>query len=175
MSGLIHLYHGEGKGKTTAAIGLAVRAAGHGMNVVFVQFLKGSPTGELSVLNTIRNITVLRNPKDFGFLKNMSSDQIKEITDMHNSNLKTAFRMVYENCCDLLVLDEICAAFHSNVIDRIAITNFIKNKPDSLELVLTGRNPDKIFLEYADYITEKKNVRHPLSSHHISARRGIEY
>ena len=175
MSGLIHLYHGDGTGKTTAAIGLSIRAAGNNMNVIFVQFLKGSHTGEMQILNNISNIAIFRNSKDFGFLKNMSAHQIEEITEMHNSNLYAALEIVNQNQCDLLVLDEVCAAFNSNVIDKASIIHLIKNKPDSLELVLTGRNPDKIFLEYADSITEMKNGKHPFSSKNITARKGIEY
>lgn len=148
--GLIHLYHGEGKGKTTAAIGQAIRSAGAGMNVVFVQFLKGSDTSELSILNLIENITVIRNSKDFGFLNTMSQEHKKELIHMHNSHILSAKELVYQNKCDILVLDEICAAYEYNVIDRALVDTLIEKKPAELELVLTGRNPDHLFLDHAD-------------------------
>lgn len=177
MNGLIHLYHGDGKGKTSAATGLAIRAAGHGLKVIFLQFLKGAASGEILILNQLDHITVLRNSKDFGFISNMSKAEIIEITNMHNSNLKTALNIIYGNTdssCDVLILDEVCAAYRLKVVDRHLIDKLITDKPAHLELVLTGRQPDNIFTDNADYITEMYKERHPYDKN-ISARPGIEY
>lgn len=174
MKGLIHVYHGEGKGKTTASVGLAVRAAGNGKKIIFLQFLKGSISHETDVLQKINGITVLRNTKDFGFINTMTPAEISELTAMHNDNLNKALSFVEERKCDVLILDEICAAYELNVIEKSVIDSIVLNKPLHLELVLTGRNPDRLFLDNADYITEMKKERHPFDKN-IMAREGIEY
>lgn len=174
MNGLIHLYHGDGKGKTTAAVGLAVRAAGFHKNIIFLQFLKGCTSHETDVLKDIPGITVLRNTKDFGFVNAMTPSEIIELTAMHNHNLSQALSVIKDGKCDMLVLDEICAAYELNVIDKSLVHVLILNKPANLELVLTGRNPAQLFLSNADYITEMKKERHPFDKN-IMAREGIEY
>ena len=173
-NGFIHLYHGDGKGKTTASVGLAVRAAGSGRTVIFMQFLKGSVSHEIDILKQIHGITVLRNTKDFGFLNTMTPEEISELTAMHNANLNTALSLVNAGQCNVLILDEICAAYEFNVIDKAQISSLIQNKPKHLELVLTGRNPDNLFIKHADYISEMKKERHPFDKN-IMAREGIEY
>lgn len=174
MDGLIHVYHGDGKGKTSASVGLAVRAAGYGHRVIFLQFLKGSISHEIDVLKNISNIKVFRNSKDFGFINTMTQTKIAELTSMHNDNLARALSLVKEGKCNVLILDEICAAYELNVVDKSIVDSIILNKPASLELVLTGRNPARIFLNNADYITEMRKERHPFDKN-IMAREGIEY
>lgn len=172
--GYIQLYCGDGKGKTTASLGLALRAAGSGMKVIFVQFLKGSDTSELKSLESIPNITVIRNTKEFGFYNTMNENDIKEITLMHTQNFMKAIEKVKNGECDLLVLDELCAAYEKSLIEQEAVRDFIKNKPENLELVMTGRNPDIFLIEHADYISEIKKIKHPFDKH-VPARLGIEY
>jgi cob(I)alamin adenosyltransferase len=172
--GLIHVYCGDGKGKTTAAAGLAVRAAGSGLKVVFFQFLKARDSGEIDILRDLKNVTVIRNDVDYGFYKRMSEEDKLQITKLHNRNLKTALQYVYEEDCDLLVLDEVCAAYHYNLLDRNIIDTLIREKPDKLELVLTGRDPAPLFLEHADYVSEIKKMKHPFDQN-IGARKGIEF
>lgn len=174
MNGLIHLYHGDGKGKTTACVGLAVRAADAGQNIIFLQFLKGGVSHEIDVLTQISGITVFRNTKEFGFINTLTPAEITELTFMHNNNLSKALNLVKDGKCDMLILDEICAAYELNVIDKSMVSSLIQNKPSNLELILTGRNPAGLFLEYADYITEMKKIRHPFDKN-IMAREGIEY
>jgi cob(I)alamin adenosyltransferase len=172
--GLIHVYCGDGKGKTTAAAGLTIRAAGSGLKAVFFQFLKARDSGEVDILRELKNVTVIRNDVDYGFYKRMSEEDKLEITKLHNRNLKNALQYVYEEACDLLVLDEVCAAYHYNLLDRNIIDTLIREKPEKLELVLTGRDPAPLFLEYADYISEIKKVKHPFDQN-IGARKGIEF
>ncbi len=171
--GLIHVYCGDGKGKTTAAIGLAVRAAGSGMRVVLLQFLKGRLVSELESLKLIPGITVIRNENDFGFYHTMSSQDKMDITAYHNENLRKALDMVKDNSCDLLILDEIMAAYKYQLVDCPVIDDLIINKKKELELVLTGRDPAPLFLEKADYISEIKKIKHPYDKN-ITARKGIE-
>lgn len=174
MKGLVHLYCGDGKGKTTAAAGLALRGAGAGMKVVFVQFLKGSGSGEIDMFRKIENVTVIRNYKDMGFVSGMSPDEIEELRRMHNKSIDSAMELVHNGQCDMLILDEVCAAYKLNVLDRNRIDDIIDNRPDSMELVMTGRDPERKLIDSADYITEMKMLRHPFEKN-IKARKGIEY
>lgn len=171
--GLIHVYCGDGKGKTTAAMGLAIRAAGSGMKVVILQFLKGSMVSELNSLKLIPQITVLRNHRDLGFFHTMSEEDKEEAKSYHNDNLKKALRIVQDKKCDLLILDEICATYNLGLIDKTLIDQLIMHKPEDLELVLTGRDPDELFLKYADYVSEIQKIKHPYDKK-IGARLGIE-
>ncbi len=172
--GLIHVYCGEGKGKTTAAAGLSIRAAGCGMKVVFLQFLKAMESGEIEILRNIDNITVIRNEEDYGFFNRMTEEEKEAITELHNKNLKKALDLVDNGQCDLLVLDEACAAYNHNLLDRTLVENLIQNKKEDLELVLTGRDPAPLFVEYADYVSEIRKIKHPYDKN-IIARKGIEY
>jgi len=172
--GLIHVYTGDGKGKTTAALGLILRASGYGMRTILVQFLKGRDTGEILALENLSSVTVLRYTKDFGFYKYTSEQDRAEMVRQNNENLAEAYRLVTKGVCDLLVLDEICAAYNNGALDTALADNLILNKPFGLELVLTGRNAPPHFMEAADYITEFINRKHPYDSG-ISAREGIEF
>lgn len=172
--GLIHVYCGDGKGKTTAAIGLAVRAAGAGKQVLFAQFFKGGPTGELKGLEKLSGIRIFRNPEDLGFFKNMSPQQKEKAACMHTQTMEKIFLTLENEPIDMVILDEITYPYEYGVIDRERVERLILQKPESLELVLTGRNPDKLFLEAADYITEMRKIRHPFDEN-IGAREGVEY
>lgn len=167
---MIHIYTGDGKGKTTAAFGLAMRMAGSGGKVIIVQFLKGSPSCEISMAEKI-GIEVYRCDKDYGFFSSMTDDEKQQITDNHNKNLK----YVYENAAryDMIVFDEIFAAYEFNLLDRAAVREFISSQ-NGAEIVLTGRNPDGFFMDKADYISEIKKLKHPFDKG-VKARKGIEY
>lgn len=171
---MIHLYCGDGKGKTTAAEGLCLRAAGAGIEVVFVQFMKGGLTSELHSFEKLTDIKVIRNRKDFGFYKNMSEEDKRQIRASHDANLKEACGLVAEGRCGLLVLDEITYPYRLGLVDRGLVEGLLNGKPEEMELVLTGRNPEQIFIDKADYITRMCCVRHPYEKG-VGARRGIEY
>lgn len=172
--GRIHLYHGDGKGKTTAAIGLSIRAAGNGKQVIFAQFLKGGPTGELKSFEKLPNIRVLRNQEDLGFFQNMTPAQKERAENMHTEILQQIFSTMEKETVDMVVLDEITYPYEYGIIDRKLVEKLLLHKPDGLELVLTGRNPAPLFLEKADYVTEMKKVKHPFDEG-LAARVGIEY
>jgi len=167
---MIHLYTGEGKGKTTAAMGLAIRAAGRGKKVVIVQFLKGSDSGELHSLGLIPNISVIRNREAEGFFQSLPQEIRIKITEENNENLKAALALPY----DLIVLDEVCIAYGFEAIDRNAVDDLLRNFSPEKELALTGRNPPRHFCDAADYISEINNVKHPFERG-VQAREGIEY
>ncbi len=166
---MIQIYCGDGKGKTTAAIGLAVRAAGAGIPVCFAQLMKGNQTSEIALLSDIGNITVVRPTKNFGFFKDMTNEDKAELSEIHNELLKRVFSENYK----MIILDEFNSAYSYNLLDRALSRELILNSPDK-EIILTGRDPDGIFLEKADYISEIKCVRHPYQKG-ISARKGIEF
>lgn len=172
--GLMHIYCGDGKGKTTAALGLAVRAAGAGMRVHIIQLLKGSDTAELSVLRNIPGITLERCEKNYGFVWNMSDGDKAGITECHNSMLEKGYSMVRSGEVDMLIIDEFNAAYRHGLLDRVKAERFLTEKPGNAELVITGREPAEIFVDCADYVSEIKCVKHPYSRG-INARRGIEY
>lgn len=168
--GYLHIYCGDGKGKTTASLGLAMRAAGAGMKVCFVQFMKGGETAELDTLKLIPNISVHRCNKEYGFLWNMSDSEKAEITDTHNELLTTAFN----SGADLVVLDEFNFAYSSGLMDKVLAEKLILDNKDSCEIVLTGRDPAEIFIQEADYVSEICCVKHPYEKG-VTARKGIEY
>lgn len=172
--GMIQIYTGDGKGKTTAAIGQCIRAMGAGYKVVFVQFMKGSKTSELNILRQLKDVTVLRSEKDFGFYTQMTEADKTEITQIHNELFRKVTDIVNQDKCDLLVLDELTYPYEWNLIARDAVEELICHKPKQLELVITGRHPASLFMEHADYITEMKAVRHPYEKG-TAAREGIEY
>lgn len=169
---MIHLYYGDGKGKTTAALGLIVRHAGSGGQAVLAQFLKSIPTGELAALETL-GVPVYRNDLPHGFFPSMTEETKAAVTAMHDRTLAGVARLVQAHACTLLVLDELCAALSLNLIDSSAVFDLLDH-PGKTEIVITGRNPSQSLLDRADYITEMKLVRHPYQKG-IQARKGIEY
>jgi len=173
--GLTHIYFGDGKGKTTAALGLALRAAGCGKNVVIVQFLKNWKCGELNSLEQLDNITVFRGkPPGSAFVRDMSEEDILALKLSHDETLISALKLQENGQCDLLVLDEVIDAYKLGVLDTELFEGLMDNKPEPLELVVTGHGPDVRLFEKADYITEMKKHKHPFDDD-IAARRGVEY
>ena len=169
---MIHLYCGDGKGKTTAALGLVCRHVGAGGKAVFAQFLKSLPTGELSSLEKL-NVPVYRNELPHGFFPSMNDATKQRVREMHDQTLAEVTRLARANACSLLVLDELCAALSLGLIDREKVLELLDDHSEA-ELVITGRNPDPALIERADYITEMKLVRHPFEKG-VQARKGIEY
>lgn len=172
--GLIHIYCGDGKGKTTAALGLALRTAGAGKKVLLVQLLKGNPTSELESLALIPNITVIRPEKSFGFTFNMTDVQKTELTDIHNRLLASAFDAMTVGDLDMLIIDEFFGAYNKKLIDTDMADMLVFQKSKKCELILTGRGPQEKFISAADYVSEIKCVKHPYMQG-IKARKGIEY
>ncbi|MDE7121568.1 MAG: cob(I)yrinic acid a,c-diamide adenosyltransferase [Oscillospiraceae bacterium] len=171
---MIHIYCGEGKGKTTASLGLAIRAAGSGMHVWFVQFLKGGHTSELDILSRIPEISVMRCQKNYGFTFRMNDMEKMALTEDHNRMLRETLDRMYTGKIQMLILDEFFSAYHSNLFDKELATRLVFTCPDQIELVLTGRNPEQKFIDIADYVSEIQAVKHPYQNG-ISARQGIEY
>lgn len=169
---MIHLYMGDGKGKTTAAVGLAVRASGSGMQVLFSQFMKGNNTGEIHSLEMIPNIKILRSEKQYGFYRDLSEVEKLELTEVHNQIMDELLKTAYNGQVQMIILDEITYPARWNLVDVNKLKKLLQN--ESVEFVLTGREPEGFMLDCADYITEMRKVRHPYEKG-IKARVGVEY
>lgn len=171
--GLIHIYCGDGKGKTTAAIGLAVRCSGHGNHVLLVQFLKSRPTGELKSLALLPNIEIMRGKETKKFTFQMNDEEKAQVKSEHLALFAKVRQKCSEEHIDLLILDEVIGACNTGVFDKDVLIDFLRQKPRQMEVVLTGRNPAPELTELADYVSEICKRKHPFEKG-IPARTGIE-
>ena len=171
--GLIHIYYGEGKGKTTAATGLAVRAAGAGRRVIFAQFLKKGDSSEINILRSIPGIRLFYLNTHRGFIKKQSKEEL-ELTKVENTGMFREIIDAAKKEADMLVLDEMLSTLCHELVPSKELISFLKEKPESLEVVLTGRYPTRTLVNLADYVTEMKKKKHPYDKG-IMARKGIEF
>lgn len=167
--GLVHLYWGDGKGKTTAAFGLALRMLGSGGTVTVVQFLKDGQSSELEPLRRL-GATVYSGQAGTGFFSQMSQEERRTVRARHDGLLRKAL----ETPCDLLVLDEACAACRLGMVDDELLRQAVLERPAGREVVLTGRDPAEWMQQAADYSTEMHCQKHPYQQG-ITARKGVEY
>jgi cob(I)alamin adenosyltransferase len=173
MKGLVHIYTGDGKGKTTASIGLSIRCAGSGGDVLFSQFIKDNQSSELNILRQIPNIHVILCNRTFGFISRLSESERLDAKKVYSDYLYYVLELAKSKEYRMLVMDEIIGAYNHDVIDRQLFLDFLNNRPEALEVILTGRNPTKELLELADYVSDIRKVKHPFD-HGIYARIGIE-
>ncbi len=168
--GLVHIYTGNGKGKTTAAFGLAVRMLGAGGKVIILQFMKASDV--YSEQKKIAECGAVI--ESFGLPKFVHGKPEPEDIEAAKKALERAREVVSSGEWDLVVLDEICVALGFGMLDIGDVKDLIKNKAPHTELVLTGRYcPEELF-ELADYVTEMGEIKHPYREG-ILARRGVEF
>lgn len=168
--GYIHLYTGNGKGKTTAAIGLAVRSAGAGKKVFIAQFVKGMHYAELDSLKRFPEIEI----KQFGldcFIKQKPTEKDIEAA---RTGLNEVTAAIGNNSYNIVILDEICIALFYNLFGVDEVLSLLKNKPEQMEIVLTGRYAPNELIEISDLVTEMKEIKHYYTSG-IQARKGIEF
>jgi cob(I)alamin adenosyltransferase len=170
--GLVQIYTGDGKGKTTAALGTALRALGHGLKVFVAVFMKGDyPYGEWEALATFPNATIKR----FGFLDFTDPKHVKpEEREQAAVALAAARQALLGGNYDLVILDEINVASAWQLINTDEVVRLIKERPSHVELILTGRHADQRLVDLADLVTECVKVKHPYDKGTL-ARRGIEY
>ncbi len=173
MFGLIHIYCGDGKGKTTAAVGLAVRCAGRGNKVLLVQFLKSRDSGELYSLAKLPDIEVMRGKESKKFTFQMNEEEKHALLIEHNKMFEQVLAKIKNGGYSLLILDEVIGAMNAKVFEMPKLIEFLRHKPENLEVVLTGRNPAPELVEIADYVSEMRKVKHPMDKG-IMAREGIE-
>lgn len=173
MFGLIHIYCGDGKGKTTAAVGLAVRCAGRGNKVLLVQFLKSRDSGELYSLAKLPDIEVMRGKESKKFTFQMNEEEKHALLIEHNKMFEQVLAKIKNGGYSLLILDEVIGALNAKVFEMPKLIEFLRHKPENLEVVLTGRNPAPELVAIADYVSEMRKVKHPMDKG-IMAREGIE-
>ena len=168
--GCLQIYTGDGKGKTTAALGLALRASGRGLHVYIGQFMKGQPSGEVFALEDNPLITLVQygEPRLL-YLK----DVTQEHRDMALRGLEQARTALLSGDYALVILDELNVALWFGLLDLEQVLALIDQRPDTIELVLTGRRAHEALIERADLVTEVREVKHYYSQG-IAARDGIE-
>jgi cob(I)alamin adenosyltransferase len=171
-NGIVQVYTGDGKGKTSAAFGLALRAIGRGLKVYVIQFIKGGfDYGELYVVDKLPNIKL----KAFGRGKFvMQQPPGKEDVKLAEEAFQLAKEVVESGEYDMVILDEINVALNLKLISLEEVLKLIKRKPKYVELVLTGRYAPKEIIDAADLVTEMREVKHPFKRG-FQARKGIEY
>lgn len=170
QKGFIHLYTGNGKGKTTAAIGQAIRASGAGMKIYMAQFVKGMHYSELKTLALIPQIKIRQyglecfiinkpGPKDFEYAQ---------------KGFQESSEIIKNNEFDQDILDEICIALYYKLIDLNLLLELLENKPEKLEIIMTGRYAPQELIEIANLVTEMKEIKHYYQKG-TKARKGIEF
>ncbi|MGQ9675251.1 MAG: cob(I)yrinic acid a,c-diamide adenosyltransferase [Chloroflexota bacterium] len=169
--GLVQVYTGNGKGKTTAALGLTLRAVGQGLRVYIGQFLKGVPYGEVAALARLPNVTI----KQFGRPEWVDPTCITaEDRAMAERALQAIAEAVHSGEYDVVILDEVNVAAGWGLLDVDEVVQLIKSRPASVELVLTGRSAPPEFVDLADLVTDMREIKHPYQKG-ITSRRGIEF
>lgn len=167
---LVHVYTGDGKGKTTAALGLAVRACGHGFNVYMIQFMKGKINyGELETATLIPTfeITQFGRP-EFVSKENPDPEDIK----LAQKGFEHAKEVISSQKYDIVILDEINVAMDFNLISTDEVVSLLEHRPKTVELILTGRKCPRQIVKIADYVTEMLEIKHPYTEG-MQARKGI--
>lgn len=167
--GLIHLYWGEGKGKTTAAMGLALRAYGAGKKVIVVQFLKSGESGEIDALRNL-GVEIYRGKGVRKFTAQMTQEEKRTVRERQTAQLETAM----ERGADVLILDEACGALEKELVAEETLRRAVLDKPAAQEVILTGRRAAQWMMDAADYNTEMVCHAHPYHLG-VKARRGVEY
>jgi len=170
--GLVQIFTGDGKGKTSAAIGAAVRALGHGLRVYIGFFMKGDyPSGERNILSQLPNVTI----ESFGAGGFVDRANIKpEEREQAKRGLAAAGKAMLSGNYDLVVLDELNLAVAWNLVELDEVLKLIDSKPEGVELILTGRQADSRLIKSADLVTEMLKIKHPYDEG-VKAREGIEY
>lgn len=171
--GLVQVYTGDGKGKSSAAVGLAVRAAGANLKVGFFQFFKKPFSSEIKVLKSLNNIHFYSFASFYYDAEYYSRDDIKRLQyDFQRIWTKTV-AIAAKNRYDVIVLDEVLLALRDNLLSEQHLLQFIEGRQKNTEVILTGRHLTKKITEAADIITEMKKVKHPFPE--IMARKGIDF
>ncbi|GMO28386.1 MAG: cob(I)yrinic acid a,c-diamide adenosyltransferase [Termitinemataceae bacterium] len=172
MPGLLHVYTGNGKGKTTAVVGLAVRCSGTGGKVVFAQFLKTSSTGELRSFQKL-GIKVIRSALNLGWTYKMDAATKRKCRAEQGAILDQVSAVLQNDDIDLIVLDEVLDAVSTGMLDDAKLQAFLDNKPENTELAITGRPVPQWLADRCDYFSQIEKIKHPFDNG-TPARSGIE-
>lgn len=172
--GYIQIYTGNGKGKTTAAMGLSIRAAGNGMKVCIVQFLKAWKTGELNSLEQIDNIDVFRFQTIKKFTWQLNEEEFNALKLEVKKTYDFILKVFEEKKYDVVIVDEIMGALGAKLLTEQEVLNLMDRKPETIEFVMTGRNPTEAIINKADLVTEMKPIKHYYEQG-VKSRQGIEF
>lgn len=173
--GYVQVYTGNGKGKTTAAVGQAVRAVGNGLKVYMLQFLKTEPTGELEVAKLIGDrFQIFRFESNKGFFWNLNEEEKKILKSEIDSAYNFAMDVIKNSSCDVFILDEIMGVLSNKLLTEEQVIELIDKKAINMELILTGRNVPDSIKDKADLVTEMKEIKHYMAKG-VYVRKGIEY
>lgn len=171
---MIHVYYGDGKGKTTAAMGLALRMLAAGGRVVIVQFLKDGNSGEVRMFSSRLGVPVFACAPTGKFTWEMTNEELAAVRKAHDKNLAAALDEVEASGARLLVLDEVLDALAMGLVDEAVVARVLDLGTGELEVVLTGRNPSEGIASHADYLTEMVCKKHPFEQG-VPSREGVEY
>jgi cob(I)alamin adenosyltransferase len=173
QTGYIHIYCGDGKGKTTTGMGLCTRAAGFGYRVLIYQFMKNNSTNERKILEQVPNITFIDGLEQEKFSFQMTPEEKVSRKKYYEDKFQEVTEMVRREHYDILFLDELIYTIRAGLFDENLLIEYLKNKPEHLEIILTGQNPSDRLVELADYVSEICKCKHPFDRG-LPARRGIE-
>lgn len=172
-TGRIHIYCGDGKGKTTTGMGLCTRAAGFGYRVLIYQFMKNNKTSERIVLEKVPNITFVDGLEQEKFSFQMTPEEKEERKIYYQNRFEEITEKAEKEEYDVLFLDEVIYTIRAGLFDEDLLVGYLKKKPEHLEVILTGQNPGERLIELADYVSEIKKIKHPFDQG-LPARKGIE-
>lgn len=172
-TGYIHVYCGDGKGKTTTGMGLCTRAAGYGYHVLIYQFMKDNGTSERKVLENCPNITFVDGLNQEKFSFQMNDEEKKQRKAYYEEKFRMVTKKAEEEQYDVVFFDEIIYTIRAGLFEENILLEYLKNKPKNLEVILTGQNPGEELIKLADYVSEIKKIKHPFDQG-LPARPGIE-
>ena len=170
--GLLIIHTGNGKGKTTAALGMALRAAGHGMRILILQFIKGTwHYGELDAWKRFPHVSI--EPLGSGFT--WKKENLDEDREKAQAGWERAVKEIREGNYDMIILDELNYVLSYGLLPLEKVTEAIRNRPENLHIVITGRNAPEELIAMADLVTEMRLIKHPYHDQGIKAQKGIEF
>lgn len=173
QTGFIHIYCGDGKGKTTCGMGLCTRAAGYGYKVLIYQFMKDNKTSERKVLEALDNVTFIDGLESEKFSFQMSSEEKNQRKAYYESQFRQVTELAKTDNYDVLFLDEIIYTIRAGLFDEILLLDYLCQKPAHLEVILTGQGPSQALIDAADYVSNIQKQKHPFDKG-LPARKGIE-
>lgn len=173
QTGFIHIYCGDGKGKTTCGMGLCTRAAGYGYKVLIYQFMKDNKTSERKVLEALDNITFIDGLESEKFSFQMSSEEKAQRKAYYETQFRQVTHLAKSENYDVLFLDEIIYTIQAGLFDEVLLLDYLCQKPAHLEVILTGQGPSQALIDAADYVSNIQKQKHPFDKG-LPARKGIE-
>ena len=174
MKGQIHVYTGDGKGKTTAAFGTVIRSFGRKRRVAILQFLKSDDSGEsIFIRENVPDIKISACNSSGKFINQLDEAGIEKLKEETLAGLDLAAQIIVNNECDLLVLDELNSVLDTGLAEKHTVQKILDKRPENMDIIITGRNAPEWITEMADLVTEMKCIRHPYNEG-VPARKGLD-